>query len=102
MPKKKPQDSGTNAQPIASGPEPMGFPALEKLLEQANPDLSGFNTRKEQLKQMVKKARQAGSKTAARQAELAYQRFFELFEELIKIRADLEKEQQEPAEKSKE
>lgn len=83
---------------VKSGaPDSMGYPALEKLLEAVHPDLSGFKMRSEELKKLAKTAQKADSQKAARQAELAYQRFFELFEELLKIRENIAKEKLETA-----
>ena len=92
-PNPKSEGKATSAQ------ESLGFPAMEKLLDQSNPDLSGFRLRAEELKHLIKSAAKAESKAAARQAELAYQRFFELFEELLEIRENLATQQKKEAEK---
>jgi hypothetical protein len=77
----------------------MGFPTLEELLEEEHPDFSGMQARKAQLEQMAKTSKTAKDKASARQASLAYDRFFELFDVLSKIKQNLIAERKALAEK---
>ncbi len=69
--------------------ESLGYPNLESLLEQPSPDLSAMQEHQKALDDLSKTAKQAKDKGAAKQASLAYTRFFELFDNLLKVRAKL-------------
>ncbi len=69
--------------------ESLGYPHLESLLEQPNPDLSLMKEHQAALDSLSKTAKQAKDKGAAKQASVAYTRFFELFDKLLKVRAKL-------------
>jgi hypothetical protein len=71
--------------------ESLGYPNLESLLEQPNPDLSAMKEHQATLDSLSKTAKQAKDKGAAKQASLAYTRFFELFEKLLNVRSKLAK-----------
>ena len=72
--------------------ESMGFPKLEELLEKDEADLAGMKKSHEELVKLSKKATSAKQKGQARIAATAYDRFFRLFDELLKIKSDLLKE----------
>ena len=74
--------------------ESMGYPTLESLLEQPQPDLTGMKARLAQLSDLSKNAKTAKDKAGAKQAMLSYTRFFELFDKLLEVRANLVKEKQ--------
>lgn len=74
--------------------ESLGYPHLESLLEQPNPDLSAMKDHQKALDDLSKTTKQAKDKGAAKQASLAYTRFFELFDKLLKVRAKLSENQE--------
>ena len=74
--------------------ESMGYPHLEGLLEQPNPDLSQMRTHQKSLETLSKSGKSAKEKASAKQAAQAYARFFELFDKLLEVRAKLIKQNQ--------
>lgn len=72
--------------------ENMGFVALEKLLEEDQPDLETMRANMKKLSDLAKSSKNTKEKAAARKASIAYQRFFEMLEELMKVRQRLQRE----------
>ena len=71
--------------------ESMGYPSLEALIEQPKPDLSGMKAHQKSLESLSKTAKTAKDKAAAKQAVVAYTRFFELFDKIIEVKTELMK-----------
>ncbi|MBL4818952.1 MAG: hypothetical protein JKY15_06980 [Deltaproteobacteria bacterium] len=69
--------------------ESVGYPNLESLLEQPNPDVAGMKDRQKALEDLRKTAKSAKDKGVAKQSALAYSRFFELFDKLLEVRSKL-------------
>jgi len=90
MHKEAKQSQGKKA-----GEEGMGYPALETLLEQDNPDLSKMQSSMEKLLNLSKASRSPKEKAAAKHALTAYQRFFEMLGELHKIKDRLQEKKHE-------
>lgn len=70
-------------------PSTMGYPHLEALIEQPNPDLAGMRAHQKTLESLSKTASSAKDKASAKQATVAYARFFELFDKLLEVRTKL-------------
>ncbi|MBH1989416.1 MAG: hypothetical protein I8H75_06125 [Myxococcaceae bacterium] len=66
--------------------ESIGYPTLESLIEQVNPDFSEMREHQRTLLKLSKSAQSAKEKASASQAALAYQRFFELFDKILEIK----------------
>ena len=69
--------------------ESLGYPTLESLIEQPKPDLSAMKTHQKALESLSKTAKTAKEKASAKQAVVAYARFFELFDRILEVRAQL-------------
>ena len=69
--------------------ESMGYPALEALIEQPKPDISGMKAHQKTLLSLSKTAKTAKEKASAKQAVVAYDRFFELFDKIMEVKAQL-------------
>ena len=72
----------------AEAPVSAGFPTIERLLEQEVPDLTGFNERIAQLREMQESG-SAQQKGAARKALAAYERCADLIEFLWQTKSGL-------------
>ena len=71
--------------------ESMGYPSLEALIEQPKPDLSAMKAHQKSLESLSKTAKTAKEKAGAKQAVVAYTRFFELFDKIMKVKTELMK-----------
>ncbi len=69
-----------------------GFPLVEELLEQEQPNFDEMRANYDKLTEMSTKSKSAQEKAAAKHALMAYDRFFELFVKLLKIKENLQKE----------
>lgn len=69
--------------------ESVGYPTLEALIEQPKPDLSAMKTHQKVLEGLSKTAKTAKEKASAKQAVVAYTRFFELFDKIMEVKAQL-------------
>lgn len=69
--------------------ESMGYPTLEALIEQPKPDLSLMKKHQSDLESLSKTAKTAKEKASAKQAVVAYQRFFELFDKIMKVKGQI-------------
>lgn len=67
----------------------IGYPTLEALIEQPVPDLSAMKAHLASLENLSKKAKTAKEKASAKQAALAYTRFFELFDKIMQVKAEM-------------
>ena len=67
----------------------MGYPNLEALIEQPKPDLSLMKEHQKALEALSKTAKTAKEKGAAKQAVVAYSRFFELFDKIMEVKAKM-------------
>jgi len=73
-----------------------GYPAIEELIEQKNPDLTGMLSSLATLEELAKEAKNAKEKAAAKHACIAYQQFFSLFENLLKVKKELQENKASP------
>lgn len=69
--------------------ESLGYPTLETLIEQPKPDLSEMKAHQKTLADLSKTAKTAKEKASAKQAVIAYDRFFELFDKIMEVRNKL-------------
>ncbi|MEI6805912.1 MAG: hypothetical protein WCK49_05335 [Myxococcaceae bacterium] len=69
--------------------ESIGYPTLEALIEQPKPDLSAMKSHQKTLEGLSKTAKTAKEKASAKQAVTAYSRFFELFDKIMQVKAEL-------------
>lgn len=69
--------------------ESIGYPTLEALIEQPKPDLSAMKFHQKTLESLSKTAKTAREKASAKQAVVAYTRFFELFDKILEVKAKL-------------
>lgn len=69
--------------------ESIGYPALEALIEQQKPDLSAMKAHQKALEDLSKTAKTAKEKASAKQGVVAYTRFFELFDKIMEVKAQL-------------
>lgn len=67
----------------------FGYPSLEALIEQPKPDLSAMKAHQKTLENLSKTGKTAKEKASAKQAVVAYTRFFELFDKIMKVKAEL-------------
>lgn len=67
----------------------MGYPALEAFVEQPSLDLEPMKLRRDKLIELSKKAKPAQEKSAAKLASIAYEYFFSLIDELLKVKNQL-------------
>ena len=66
-----------------------GYPTLEALIEQPSVDFAPMKARRVQLVDLSRSAKLAQDKAAAKQASVAYDRFFKLVDELLQIKAKM-------------
>lgn len=66
------------------------YPFLERLLDQDKPDFSKMQARYHELQDMVQHSKSAKDKAAAKQAAVAYERFFELIKYLLDVKLQLQ------------
>lgn len=69
--------------------ESMGYPNLEALIEQPTPDVSGMKAHQKSLEKLSTSAKTAKEKASAKQAVVAYARFFDLFDKIMEVKAEL-------------
>ncbi|MES2504550.1 MAG: hypothetical protein V4534_06695 [Myxococcota bacterium] len=69
--------------------ESLGYPNLEALIEQPNPDIASMKASQKALEELSKTAKSAKDKGSAKIAVLAYTRFFELFDKLLEVRSKM-------------
>lgn len=76
----------TEAPPQAAS---VGFPRIEAVVEQDQPDLSGLQARRAELEAQAGSAKANKDKAAAKKAALAYQRTEELITYLLETKAKM-------------
>jgi hypothetical protein len=69
--------------------ESLGYPTLEALIEQTKPDLAAMKTHQKALEALSKTGKTAKEKASAKQAVIAYTRFFELFDKIMEVKGQL-------------
>lgn len=84
----EPPKAGAKAEP-APAPGSVGFPRIEAVVEQDQPDLSGLQARRAELEAMAGAAKANKDKAAAKKAALAYQRAEELIGYLLETKAKM-------------
>ena len=73
----------------ANQPQSIGYPTLEALIEEENPNLSSLAEHHQTLQELSLKSRSLHEKNSAKQAVKAYDRFFELFDKILEFRNNM-------------
>lgn len=84
----EPPRAGAKAEPAPQTPS-VGFPRIEAVVEQDQPDLSGLQARHAELSALAGSAKANKDKAAAKKAALAYQRAEELIAYLLETKAKM-------------
>ena len=75
--------------PAQAEPASVGFPMIEALVESDAPDISGLNTRLEQLTALQSESRNNKEKAGAKKAVIAYERTIDLLQYLLDTKSAL-------------
>jgi hypothetical protein len=87
------------SKPTADAPTApsVGFPRIEALVEQANPDVSGLQSRADQLRELEQKGGSPKIKAGAKRAVAAYARVLELVSYLLETKRKIQESAAAPA-----
>ncbi|MBI1944818.1 MAG: hypothetical protein HYS27_03935 [Deltaproteobacteria bacterium] len=84
----EPPRPGAKAEPAPQAAS-VGFPRIEAVVEQDQPDLTGLQARRAELSTLATGAKANKDKAAAKKAALAYQRAEELIAYLLETKAKM-------------